>query len=87
MINLNEIQEKPIINYPSFWEYKVIFDAQTKAQSVFDELLKNKDFSFAPTNTSKNGTYQGYKLKVLVHSEAERLELFEALKIHAKFVL
>ena len=87
MINLNEINAKPIINYPVFWEYKVIFDAATKAQSVFEALLQNKDFSFAPTNTSKNGTYQGYKLKVLVFSESERLELFAALKTHAKFVI
>lgn len=87
MVNLNALDEKPVIIYPTFWAYKVILEAKQDAKALFDELLKGKKFEFKPSNTSQNGKYQSYNLTAFVQSEKERLALFAELKKRAKFVL
>lgn len=85
MLNLNEITQKPDIKYPIFWEYKVILEAQTKPNSLFEELFVGRDFKFSASN--KNSKYQSYNLRVLVMNENERLYFFDELKKRAKFVI
>lgn len=87
MVNLNEINKKPIINYPTLWAYKVIFDAKENAQAIFKKLFKEREFSFKHSNESKNGKYQSYELHIFVDSEKDRLNIFFQLKKRAKFVL
>lgn len=87
MVHLNELDEKPVITYPTFWDYKVIFEADKDVKALFNELLKGQKFEFKPSNTSQNGKYQSYNLSVFVQSEKERLALFAELKKRAKFVL
>lgn len=87
MLNLSEIDAKPEIKYPIFWEYKVILDAKDDAPSLFCELLGEKNFEMSRSNHSTQGRYQSYKLRVLVLNENERLSIFELLKSRAKFVI
>lgn len=87
MITLCELNKEAKISYPLFWEYKVIFTAQTNAQQCFNELLRQKEFVFKHSHTSKNGKYESYVLSVFVEDKKERLEIFETLKAHSQFVL
>lgn len=87
MVNLSELNEKPFIIYPTFWQYRVIFESKQNAHGVFDEILGEREFSFAPSQQSSGGKYQSYTLKVFVDSEKDRLDIFEKLKKRAKFVL
>lgn len=87
MVNLSALDEKPLINYPTFWDYKVIFEMHQNAQGIFKEILGERQFEFQHSNESSSGKYQSYKLRVFVDSEKDRLTLFAELKKRAKFVL
>ncbi|WP_300701929.1 DUF493 domain-containing protein [uncultured Campylobacter sp.] len=87
MVNLNELKQKPIINYPSFWEYKIILEQDENAKAIVKKILLQREFKLSESNNSKNGKYKSYLLKILVDSESDRLAIFELLKKHSKFVL
>ena len=87
MVNLSALDEKPLINYPTFWDYKVIFEMHQNAHGIFKEILGEREFKFQHSNESSSGKYQSYKLSVYVDSEKDRLVLFNELKKRAKFVL
>lgn len=79
--------KKPQITYPTFWEYKVIFDNFADENSIIKECVGDKNHKLTPSNSSKNGKFKSFNLVVLVSSENERLELFSLLKSRSKFVL
>ncbi|WP_297191954.1 DUF493 domain-containing protein [uncultured Campylobacter sp.] len=87
MVNLNKLKQKPIINYPSFWEYKIILEQDENAKAIVKKILLQREFKLSESNNSKNGKYKSYLLKILVDSESDRLAIFELLKKHSKFVL
>ena len=37
--------EKPKIDYPLFWEYKVVLDATTQKREQIDEILKGENLT------------------------------------------
>ncbi len=79
--------KKPKINYPTHWEYKVIFDASDEAEAKVKDIVKDREFKLVFSKFSKDKKYASYDLTVLVLSEEERLEIFSALKHEAKYVL
>ena len=84
--NLNE--PKPFINYPTFLEYKVVFEKQDAVNAIFRKILGEKrEFSHELSKDSKNSKYQSYTLKVFVLNEKDKNRIFNALKERAKFVL
>ncbi|MFQ6342829.1 DUF493 family protein [Campylobacter sp. VTCC 70190] len=87
MVNLCELKKEPKINYPTFWDYKVILEVHISASEIFEELLGQREYKFKHSNSSTSGKYQSYLLSVCVTSKEERLELFDKLKAKAKFVL
>lgn len=87
MMNVCEFKQEPLIDYPTFWDFKVIFRIQTPVEQIFKDVLGQREFKFKASNKSKNGTYQSYLLSVFVENKKDRLELFEKLKAKAQFVL
>ena len=79
--------KKPKIDYPTHWEYKVIFDANDEAEAKVKDIVKDREFKLVFSKFSKDKKYASYDLTVLVLSEEERLEIFSALKHEAKYVL
>ncbi|MGF7404617.1 HP0495 family protein [Campylobacter concisus] len=79
--------KKPKIDYPTHWEYKVIFDASDEAEAKVKDIVKDREFKLVFSKFSKDKKYASYDLAVLVLSEEERLEIFSALKHEAKYVL
>ncbi|WP_103607085.1 HP0495 family protein [Campylobacter concisus] len=79
--------KKPKIDYPTHWEYKVIFDASDEAEAKVKDIVKDREFKLVFSKFSKDKKYASYDLTVLVLSEEERLEIFSALKHEAKYVL
>ena len=79
--------KKPKINYPTHWEYKVIFDASDEAEAKVKDIVKDREFKLVFSKFSKDKKYASYDLTVLVLSKEERLEIFSALKHEAKYVL
>ena len=79
--------KKPKIDYPTHWEYKVIFDASDEAEAKVKDIVKDREFKLVFSKFSKDKKYASYDLTVLVLSDEERLEIFSALKHEAKYVL
>ena len=79
--------KKAKIDYPTHWEYKVIFDASDDAEAKVKDIVKDREFKLVFSKFSKDKKYASYDLAVLVLSEEERLEIFSALKYEAKYVL
>ena len=88
MANICDLNSQKVkINYPTHWEYKVIFDASDEAEAKVKDIVKDREFKLAFSKFSKDKKYASYDLAVLVLSEEERLEIFSALKHEAKYVL
>ena len=79
--------KKAKIDYPTHWEYKIIFDADVNVEEKVKEIVKDREFKLVFSKFSKDKKYASYDLAVLVLSEEERLEIFSALKHAAKYVL
>lgn len=87
MVNLYDLKKEPEINYPIFWDYKVIFEVHVRASEIFKEILGQREYQFKHSNSSTSGKYQSYLLNVYVDSKKDRLDIFDKLKARAKFVL
>ena len=79
--------KKAKIDYPTHWEYKIIFDADVNVEEKVKEIVKDREFKLVFSKFSKDKKYASYDLAVLVLSEEESLEIFSALKHEAKYVL
>mgnify|MGYP000110390398 CR=1 FL=1 len=86
---LNLGQKKVQIDYPTHWEYKVIAPSGIDIKTLLKEIFENREFSIKPSHTSKKGSYESFNVSVLVTSDFERQDLFNALKSHQniKYVL
>jgi len=82
-----DLNEKPEIEYPLFWEYKAIFERGKFSQNLLTPILGERNFKIAPSHTSKHGKYESFNISVFVNDENERLLIFKELKKIAKFVL
>lgn len=88
MVNICETKQKPNITYPIFWEYKIIINGDQDAKKLVQGVIPGgRDFKLSFSNFSKDKKYASHNLTILVFSEAERLEIFSALKGVAKYVL
>lgn len=88
MANIFELNDqKPEINYPTFWQYKVIFAASEDAHAKIYDVVGTRQHKIEFSKFSSDKKYASYELSVLVLSESERLEIFSGLKHSAKYVL
>ena len=86
-MNICDLNKEPKIDYPNFWEYKVIFQKDEEAQKIISDIVKEREHKLVFSKFSKDEKYASYNLSVLVNSDKERLELFSALKDVSKYVL
>ncbi|HOO91090.1 MAG TPA: DUF493 domain-containing protein [Syntrophales bacterium] len=73
---------KPIIEYPCRWTYTVIGSDSNELERVIEEIVGGRDYTVAPSHTSKKGTYCSLNLEVLVDDEGCRTGIYETLRKH-----
>ena len=80
--------DKPIIDYPCDWEYRLIGLSEQVLRAAVVSLVPS-EHKLEPSKESKKGKYVSYCLTVQVIDEGHRHRLFEALKVHVdiQFVL
>ena len=71
MINHNN--ERPKIDYPCEWEYKVIGANVDNIIKVIEEAAKGLNYAITPSNVSKNEKYFSLNFKVEVPNEVVRV--------------
>jgi len=70
---------KPEISYPCRWGYRVIGTGHEPIRAAIDEVVGDHDHTLEVGNASASGKYVSFHLEVLVHDEAHRLGIYEAL--------
>ena len=82
MILDNKTQEKPEINYPAKWGFKVIGKDKTKVQQAVKEIMGEKEHTCKFSNSTTKGNYHSYSAECTVESEEERDNLYKAFGKH-----
>ena len=80
-------QQKPVVEYPCPWGYKIIGPDEEAMRTAVTECLDShltrdsgeREFELGHSRTSKGGKYVSLNLKLTVQDQAERDTLFAAL--------
>jgi len=75
------LQDKKVeIKYPTFWPYKIIINSHCKIHNVVENVIGKREYKVQKGNNSKNKTYESFKVTILVHSDDDRVTLYEEFK-------
>ena len=77
---LDSNSEKPNIDYPCHWNYKIIGTELEKMIRAVEEIVEGMEYNIASSNVSSKGKYFSLNLKVFVSSEAIRDIIFAKLE-------
>ena len=78
--------DKPIIDYPCLWEYKLIGLTEPAIRKTAGEVV-DVEYTLTRSNASTSGKYQSMSLKIMVADEAMREGIFRSLKAHADIIM
>ena len=84
MENINEIEQKVLIEYPTNWCYKIIAMTEDHVSIAISDVICDKIHTLKASNKSKSGKYVSMNLDLIVQNEDERNFIYEALKSHPK---
>ena len=76
-------KEKPTINYPCSWTYKVIGSDEAHLRRAIKTLLGDTDLIITPSHTSSGGKYCSLNVELVVEDDETRLKHYQHLKNHA----
>lgn len=82
--NINDIEQKVVIEYPCSWQYKLITEHEEHTKDAILDVINDRFHKLTHSNSSKSGKYVSMNLELLVHNEDDRNFIFEALKQHQK---
>ncbi len=71
--------ERPKIEYPCEWEYKVIGSNVENIIKVIEDAAKGLKYTITPSNVSKNEKYFSLNFKVEVPNEVVRDLVYQKL--------
>ena len=82
MVNINEVEQKLELTYPTDWRYKVIGVERKKLEQAVRDVILEREHTISHSNASRTGKYVSMNLDLLVQNEDERQFIYEALKAH-----
>jgi putative lipoic acid-binding regulatory protein len=72
--------QRPEIEYPCEWSYRVIGTAEAAIRALVAEIAGDAAHALETSNVSSQGTYVSVRLTVLVVDEDHRLAIFHSLR-------
>jgi putative lipoic acid-binding regulatory protein len=80
---------RPEIQYPTNWQYKVIGTDLDEMISAIEETARNLKYEITPSNISENSKYYSVNFSVVVTSEVEKDLIYKKLTTyeHIKIVM
>ena len=75
-------KDKPEIDYPLSWEYKLIIKDKELLETIIKNVLEDKAHTIKPSKVSKKGKYTSFNILIIVNDEKERLSIFDDFKNH-----
>ena len=82
MILDNNTTEKPQIEYPTNWGFKIIGRDKDKLKACIKEVMGDKEHLCSLGNTSRTGKFTTYNASCVVENEEERDRLFKCFQDH-----
>lgn len=76
---LDSNSERPEIEYPCEWSYKIIGDNIEKIIEAIENAAAGLEYEITPSNISKKGNYFSLNLVIKVPSEVVRDLIYENL--------
>jgi putative lipoic acid-binding regulatory protein len=85
----NPENNKPQIDYPCKWPYKIIGESIDEMINAVEEVVVDLEYDLTPSNISRKGKYLSLNITVEVPSEIMRDLIFQKLAKHPaiKFVI
>ena len=74
--------DKPEINYPTTWNYKLIGKDLDKLVTCVKEGMGDKEHTCTQGNASRTGKFHSYNTSCTVESEEERNKIFKYFEEH-----
>ena len=74
--------EKPNIEYPCEWGYKIIGTDRVKLEAVIFEVMGSRDYKQKGGNVSSKGKFYSLSTACQVESQADRDAIFKAFQDH-----
>jgi putative lipoic acid-binding regulatory protein len=78
----DKTQERPVINYPTNWGFKLIGRDKDALLACIKEAMGEKEHLCSLGNRSKNGKFHSYNASCNVESEEERNKIFKYFEDH-----
>lgn len=75
-------EQKPEIDYPCLWQYKVIGNDKDKILAAISSVIGNKEHTICESRKSSTGKYLSVNLELQVLSEDMRNHIFMELQRH-----
>ncbi len=82
MILDDKTQNKPKIEYPTNWGFKLIGKDKEKLLACIKETMGEKEHLCSLGNASKTGKFHSYNASCTVESKEERDKLFKCFQDH-----
>jgi len=82
MILDEKTQEKPKIEYPTNWGFKIIGRDKEKLKACIKEVMGEKKHLCSVGNASRTGKFHSYNASCTVETEEERDRLFQCFQEH-----
>jgi len=74
--------EKPNIEYPCEWGYKIIGTDKSELEAVIFEVMGSRDYTVSKANRSSKGKFHALTTSCVVESQTDRDALFKAFQDH-----
>jgi putative lipoic acid-binding regulatory protein len=82
MILDNSTQEKPTIEYPTRWGFKLIGRDKDSLLACIKEVMGEKEHLCSVGNVSRKRKFHSYNASRMVESQEERDRLFQCFQQH-----
>ena len=90
-----EKNQKPVVDYPCLWGYKVIGLEEESMRGAVNECMEtclnrnsgDREFELGMSRSSKGGKYISLSLNLTVQDEAERDAIFQTLTNRPEIVM
>lgn len=83
---MQTLSGRPIIEYPTLWEYRVIGRSKAELEARIVEVIK-QDFVLKQGHSSSSGKFVSVILSVNVESEEQRDRIFRELQQSAEVMM
>ncbi len=82
MILDDKCTERPEIEYPCEWGYKIIGRDRDALEAVIGEVMGERAYTQREGNSSSKGNFHSLNMRCQVESEEDRNAIFKAFQDH-----